>query len=158
MSCSSCSRLTLLDHATNLRGTGAARPSAARRDYGHGARFGHAQRRAHRAGVWTCCSIGTHPPRRDFKVFFFVVFVRLTAEKKISWLELRGLPQTPLRHWYGVVVIACYLLGSDRVFSGFLPRHTTDISWRMGPGLCFLKCDTEKPDTPALRGADNSEI
>eukprot|EP00964_Phaeocystis_antarctica_P075261 scaffold46411_cov68-Phaeocystis_antarctica.AAC.1 len=57
-----------------------------------------------------------------------------------------------------VVVIACYLLGSDRVFSGFLPRHTTDISWRMGPGLCFLKCDTEKPDTPALRGADNSEI
>ena len=48
----------------------------------------------------------------------------------------------------GVVVIAGYLLGSGRVFSGFLPRRTTDISWHMGPGLCFLKCDTDKLDVP----------
>eukprot|EP00964_Phaeocystis_antarctica_P044356 scaffold25494_cov25-Phaeocystis_antarctica.AAC.1 len=58
----------------------------------------------------------------------------------------------------GVVVIAGYLVGSDRVFSGFLPRHSIDISWRVRPDLCFLKCDTDKPDTPALRRADNSEF
>ena len=59
---------------------------------------------------------------------------------------------------FGVVVIAGFSLGSAHVFSGFLPGHTTDISWPMGPDLCFLKCETEKSDTPEPRAAEKSEI
>ena len=58
-------------------------------------------------------------------------------------LHLLGLCEAKSR----VLVIAGYLVESDRVFSGFLPRHSIDISWRMGPGLCFLKCNTDKLDT-----------
>ena len=35
-----------------------------------------------------------------------------------------------------VVVIAGYLVGSDRVFFGFLPRHSIDISWRVIDLIC----------------------
>ena len=48
------------------------------------------------------------------------------------------------------------------VFFLVLPRHTTDISWRMGSVLCFLKRDTEKPQTRLRSGKPsrilNSEI
>ena len=35
------------------------------------------------------------------------------------------------RDSHRVLVIAGYLVGSDRVFPGFLPRHSIDISWRV---------------------------
>ena len=49
------------------------------------------------------------------------------------------------------MVIADYLVGSDRFFFCFLPRHSIDISWCVRPDLCFLKCDTEKPDMPVKK-------
>ena len=50
-----------------------------------------------------------------------------------------------------------FLFGICPCFFWFSPWHTIDISWPMGPDLCFLKSETEKSDTPEPRAAEKSD-